>query len=119
MKNNFEDVEQTCFYSRKLATFPSIEAVVMQFIVSLKLFNKTKKASLNEILNSLNEKLETTPQFLEVFKRVIKDFEKFDKSFLEHVLNSFLEQNEEIELGLENDLYFVKNYGKNYERITR
>ena len=118
MKNNFDDVEQTCFYSRKLATFPSIEAVVMQFVVSLKLFNKTKKASLDEILNSLNEKLETSPKFLEVFQRIIKDFKKFNEGFLENVLNSFLKPNDEIELGFENGFYFVKNYGKNYERIT-
>lgn len=106
------------FYSRKLAVFPSVEAVVMQFIVSLCLYNTSQKKSVNEITYALNQKLKTNQKFKEILNRVINGITEFQEEEVESVLNSFLEQNDEIVLGCEKGLYYVKEYGKNYEILN-
>ena len=110
--------ETSAYYSRKLKTFPSVEAVVMQFIVSLSLFNKEQKKSLEEITFSINQKLKTNTQFKEILRRVIPNLDEFKKEEIESVLNSFLEDNDEIVLGLKNNLYFVKEFKSSYEKLN-
>ena len=110
--------EDNIYYARKLATFPSVEAVVMQFVVSLSLWNQNEKKSLEEITFAINQKLGTNQEFKTILQRVIPNLEEFSEAEIESVLNSFLEQNEEIVLGLKNNLYFVKEYGKNYEKVN-
>lgn len=112
-----EKEENRCYYSRKLATFPSVEAVVMQFIVSLSLYNQQERKTLEEITFSINQKLQTNNQFKTILKRVIPSLEVFQETEIESVLNSFLQVNDEIVLGFEKGFYFVKEYGKNYEKI--
>ncbi len=110
---------QNYYYSRKLATFPSVEAVVLQFVVSLSLYNYEERKSLEEITYAFNQKLKTNSQFKTILRRVIPNVEELSNEEMESILSNFLESNEEIVLGLKNGMYYVKEYGKNYERIEK
>ncbi len=109
--------ENNHYYSRKLAIFPSIESVVMQFVVGLCLYNENQQKPLDEITFMINRKLETSEKFRKILDRVLPGIQEFSNDEMESVLNSFLFPNEEIVLGVKNGLYFVKEYGDNYERI--
>ncbi len=106
--------KEDVYYSRKLATFPSVEAVVMQFVVSLCLYNKEQKASADEICFLINQKLKTNQNFKSILQRVIPKLEEFSLMEMESILSSFLEDNDEIILGKQKDMFYVKTYGKNY-----
>ena len=121
-QENLDDLEevkspQNFYYSRKAVPFLSVDAVVMQFVVSLCLFNKNESASVQEITKSLNQKLETNEKFKAILNRVIKGISKFKESEIQTILDKFLTKNEELELNKKGNKYFVKNFGKNYERI--
>ena len=115
MEKEFEN----CYYTRKLTTFPSVEAVVMQFIVALCLYDKNQKRTINDILIALNQKMQNVVEFKNIINRVIPNLEKFESYQIESVLSSFLIPNNELILGVSGDLYFVKEYGENYEKVER
>lgn len=116
-ENSFLNEEnEHVYYSRKLAVFPSVESVIMQFVVSLCLYNKMQKASADEICFLINQKLKTNNNFKNILQRVIPNLEEFSVMEMESILSSFLEENNEIVLGKHKDMFFVKEYGKNYEK---
>ncbi|MBR1925479.1 MAG: hypothetical protein IJ837_01325 [Clostridia bacterium] len=123
-QENLDDLEeeknpQNFYYSRKSVPFLSVDAVVMQFVVSLCLFNKSEKVGVQEITKSLNQKLETNEKFKTILNRVIKGLNEFKESDIQTILDKFLSKNEELELSKKQDKYFVKNFGENYERIKK
>ena len=123
-QENLDDLEektnpQNFYYSRKPIPFLSVDAVVMQFVVSLCLYNKKEMADVKTITKLLNQKLKTNEKFKAILNRIIKGLNEFNESEIQVILDKFLTKNEELELGKIGDKYFVKSFGKNYERIKK